>query len=523
MISPSVMVSRSKVMVRSVRAADRSRPLRGRLGVGAVLLAVLLSIVATPAARGEVLTVPTGYPTIQAAIDAAESGDEVLVVGGLYSENLRFWGKAILVRAIDGPSLTRIESASPGSVVRFSDGETAQTVLRGFTLAGGTGHAGLNGGGISISNASPTIESCRIEDNTASNGAGIAVSGALAAPTFRDCEVLNNQAVLSGGGLAVDGGVVVLEDCHFEGNHAGLAGGGFSVQQSTGSQFSGCSFVGNTSTSRGGGGTALNGGIDLDRCRFEANESALGAGLFVQGAVVSASFTIWFANTSSALGAAIRGEGGASLSLFRCTITGNAADVGESAISLLASTSVGSDSIIWSNGANAIGLAGPSDCELTYCDVEGGYAGLGNFDADPNFVDLAAGDLRLLPGSPCIDSGNPAGPLDEDGSLPDVGASPFEFDGTPAFRRGDCDGDAALNIADAVSTLVVLFASGPSVPCELACDSNDDGVLNVADAINTLTVLFISPLPVGTEPLEPCTVITGTQAFECANPLAGCP
>lgn len=507
-------------------AAEGARPSsaeRPAVGAVRVFLMAWLSIVATPLLRGEVLTVPTGYPSIQVAIDAAESGDEILVAAGVYSENLRFWGKSILVRAIDGPALTRVEAAVPGSVVRFSDGETPQAVLRGFTLAGGTGHLGLNGGGISIVNAAPTIESCRIEDNTASNGAGVSVTGALSAPTLRDCHVVNNQAVLSGGGLAVDGGVVQLENCHFEGNHAGLAGGGFSIQQSTGSQLLGCSFVGNSSTSRGGGGTSVNGGIDIALCRFESNQSALGAGLFVQGAVVEASFTTWYANISPALGAAIRGEGGASLSLFRCTLASNVAVDDESAISLLASSLVGSDCIIWANGTDPIGWTGVSTCAFTYSDVEGGFVGEGNFDQDPSFVDLPAGDLRLLPGSPCIDAGNPDGPPDDDGSLPDVGARPFLLDGTPAFRRGDCDGDGALNIADAVSTLVVLFAAGPSVPCEVACDSNDDDVLNVADAINTLTVLFVSPLPFGVDPLEPCTIITGTQTFECANPLSGCP
>lgn len=34
--------------------------------------------------------------------------------------------------------------------------------------------------------------------------------------------------------------------------------------------------------------------------------------------------------------------------------------------------------------------------------------GTGNIDDDPLFVDTAAGDLRLMPGSPCIDAGDNA-------------------------------------------------------------------------------------------------------------------
>ena len=41
---------------------------------------------------------------------------------------------------------------------------------------------------------------------------------------------------------------------------------------------------------------------------------------------------------------------------------------------------------------------------ITYSDVEGGYAGAGNIDADPLFVDPAA-DYHLAAASPCIDAG----------------------------------------------------------------------------------------------------------------------
>jgi hypothetical protein len=52
----------------------------------------------------------------------------------------------------------------------------------------------------------------------------------------------------------------------------------------------------------------------------------------------------------------------------------------------------------------------------TYCNIEGGWPGEGNFDADPRFANAPGingvfdlnDDFRLLPGSPCIDAGSNA-------------------------------------------------------------------------------------------------------------------
>lgn len=46
----------------------------------------------------------------------------------------------------------------------------------------------------------------------------------------------------------------------------------------------------------------------------------------------------------------------------------------------------------------------------------------GNIDVDPLFVDAANSDLHLLAGSPCIDTGDPASPLDPDSTRADMGA-----------------------------------------------------------------------------------------------------
>ncbi len=79
------------------------------------------------------------------------------------------------------------------------------------------------------------------------------------------------------------------------------------------------------------------------------------------------------------------------------------------------------------------GIDGPAIAN----DADGGSVtdGGGNVDADPRFVDADNLDLRLLSGSPAIDSGNPdVFPLDRD-----LGANPREVD-------GDGDGVAVVDL-----------------------------------------------------------------------------
>jgi hypothetical protein len=49
-------------------------------------------------------------------------------------------------------------------------------------------------------------------------------------------------------------------------------------------------------------------------------------------------------------------------------------------------------------------LTGGATLDLTYSNIEGGYDGEGNIDADPLFADTS---FLLSSGSPCIDAGNP--------------------------------------------------------------------------------------------------------------------
>jgi hypothetical protein len=65
---------------------------------------------------------------------------------------------------------------------------------------------------------------------------------------------------------------------------------------------------------------------------------------------------------------------------------------------------VGTNNIVWGNSNNVV-LTANSVLELTYSDVEGGFPGEGNIDADPLFVDAGRGNYRLAPDSPARGAG----------------------------------------------------------------------------------------------------------------------
>ena len=141
-----------------------------------------------------------------------------------------------------------------------------------------------------------------------------------------------------------------------------------------------------------------------------------------------------------------------------CTISGNYGGEGGAGLYTADSNAVLVGSIVWANLPNEIVVGSGPDPNLTYCDIDAGWPGVGNIDADPLFalpgawVDLnhpdvvvgpaephtgwADGDYHLLSergryvpayslwtfdgaSSPCIDSGDPS--VDASGERPPNG------------------------------------------------------------------------------------------------------
>ncbi|MDP6601731.1 MAG: right-handed parallel beta-helix repeat-containing protein, partial [Phycisphaerales bacterium] len=142
---------------------------------------------------------PADFSSIQDAVDAASSGDVILVAPGTYTstgdEVVKTPGKAITLRATGTPEETILDGEGARRVVRCSSEEGADTIIEGFTITGGF-NDNFGGGIYCSSNSNPTITDCTISGNTAtgtySRGGGIYCDSS--SPTISGCTILDNTA-----------------------------------------------------------------------------------------------------------------------------------------------------------------------------------------------------------------------------------------------------------------------------------------------------------------------------------------
>jgi len=397
---------------------NRIHRLSGLLAAGA--LAVV--------AQAAVLHVPGDYATIQAALDAAaQTGDEIIVAPGTYPEAINFLGKAVNLHSSGGPAVTIIDATGLNtSVVTCVSGEGPGTVLEGFTITGGWRRWGL-GGGVCCYFSSPTLTNCTITGNTACYGGG--VYGCSSNPTLTNCTITGNTADDgSGGGVccesnsnatltnctitgntAYGGGGVwgsssnpTLTNCTITDNSASMCGGGVGCIEGSNPALTNCTITGNSASNCGGGVNA--GGSSspaLTNCTITENTASYGAGLWCDNSVPT---------------------------LTNCTVTGNTANEHGGGVGCYSSTPTLTNCILWANLPEEIYVESSSPV-VTYCDVQGGWSGTGNIDADPGFAFPT--DLHLLPGSPCIDAGT---------NTPLGGLPPEDPEGQPRSLDGDGDG-----------------------------------------------------------------------------------
>jgi hypothetical protein len=140
--------------------------------------------------------------------------------------------------------------------------------------------------------------------------------------------------------------------------------------------------------------------------------------------------------------------------------------------------------IFWDNLPNQIFASDPIN--LTYSDIQGGWSGTGNIDADPSFVDAASNDYHLCWNSQCINKGDPAYTAGED---------ELDIDSEPRIMRGridmgfdevgekqaDLNRNGVIDFED-VEKFVQAWLNGPGDDdWYILCDLYQDGQIDFAD------------------------------------------
>jgi uncharacterized protein (TIGR02145 family) len=120
--------------------------------------------------------------------------------------------------------------------------------------------------------------------------------------------------------------------------------------------------------------------------------------------------------------------------VINCTIVNNGGGAGNSWTTGGATNSQIVNSIIRENGGagQIYYYSGSTLTGVTYSNIEDGYTGTGNIDADPLFTDPDSGDFSLQAESPAIDAGDPNSDYDPDGTIADMGAYYYHQSAQPS-------------------------------------------------------------------------------------------
>jgi len=410
----------------------------------------------------------TAATNIQAAVDAAESADTVLVTNGLYDAgttvtpgyacfNRVVITKDVEIRSVNGRDVTIIKGAEATGGGNGADAVRGVymtagalfgfTITNGHTMTSGSSFYDRSGGGVNMADGAGRATNCTLSGNSAALYGGGSYAGMLS-----NCTLSNNFAESRGGGNYAG----TLSDCTISDNSSNDGGGSF------GGKLENCT-ISDNSADNGGGSY----GEMLNNCILSNNSANYGGGTY-QGTLSECMLSEnWATNsggggyysamidcTLSGNSAEYQGGGARSGSLTNCLLYGNTAEYGGgSAWSMLANCAVGGNCATSGGGGtyygelnnctisgntatndgggslggtlnncivyhNTAGLGGDNHsggATMSYSCTTPNPGGTGNITADPALVSIS----HILAASPCAGAGstNYASGTDIDGEV----------------------------------------------------------------------------------------------------------
>lgn len=370
-----------------------------------ILVNLTLVLAIQASALSAIRLVPDEYPSIQAAINDCYDGDIIIVEPGRYYETINFSGKNIILTGTDpnDPQVvagTIIDADGDGSTVIFENGETAEAVLRGFTITGGYGTRNdefgggiLWGGGIYCAGASPTITDNVIAGNHGpvdegtnpenyAYGYGAGIGGVEANPTITR-NIIKGNTTYAGAAIFFTGDPKISDNLIYD--NSAIIGGGVIM---AGGQLSNNTIVGNDASFQEG--------------------SQFGGNVYII-------FEPEFSSTR----------------IFNNIICGATSGGGIVWQGVFSPDAIQFNNV-WNNtpGNYSNGTVDNNTGQFIF-DGQANQTGIGsNISGDPLFVDADTNDYHIQTGSPCINAGDP-------GSL--ILRGQTDFDGEPRVHAGVVD------------------------------------------------------------------------------------